>query len=188
MKDGETKASSECESLFYKDGEVIFEEGSSGKEIYIIESGKVEISRHIARVKTTLAVLEKGAFFGEMASITDNPRSATATAIGDVRLKSLAMESLIQRMETDPEFMVMVLKRLINRLRNTTAKLGTLDFRIYSLGENSVEGSFPAFSESLQEVIHDLRTKLKEKERLLEYYRSPWWRRWFGKGQKKEIR
>ena len=47
----------------YEDGEMIFEENSSGKEIYIIGSGEVEISKLIDGIRTPVAVLKKGAFF-----------------------------------------------------------------------------------------------------------------------------
>ena len=52
---------------YYEDGEVIFDEGSSGDEMYVIHSGKVELSRTVDNEKETLAVLGKDSFFGEMA-------------------------------------------------------------------------------------------------------------------------
>jgi len=187
MKDEGLKESKEGDSLSFKDGEVIFEENSFGQDIYIIESGKVEISRHIGRVKTTIAVLERGAFFGEMAPITESPRSATATAVGNVHLTSLSMNGLIQRMQSNSDFMVAVLQRLTNRLKNTTTKMGSLAFRMYALGENSMEGFFPEIPWSLQDIIHSLKEQLDEKQQLLNYYQSPWWQRWFRKGQKKGV-
>jgi CRP-like cAMP-binding protein len=49
-------------------GTVLFQEGDKGEEMFIIQSGRVEVSKRIRGVeKTTLATLEKGEFFGEMA-------------------------------------------------------------------------------------------------------------------------
>ena len=128
MKDRDLEEKHESSFLFYKDGEVIFAENSPGKEIYIIESGKVEISQRLDGTKTPIVVLEKGAFFGEMAPITNTLRSATATAIENVFLTSFSMEEMIERMRIDDVFMVTVLQRLISRLRNTTSRLRTLSF------------------------------------------------------------
>jgi CRP/FNR family cyclic AMP-dependent transcriptional regulator len=70
----------------FKDGKVIFRENRPGKFMYIIDSGKVKLTRTSMRegrnVETTLAVLKKGDFFGEMALFDYGPRSATATAVG----------------------------------------------------------------------------------------------------------
>ncbi len=46
---------------------VLFQEGDHGEEMYIIQTGKVKISKRIRGVEKTLATLEKGEFFGEMA-------------------------------------------------------------------------------------------------------------------------
>jgi len=51
--------------------------------MFIIQSGKVRISKLSKDVEKTLVVLEEGDFFGEMAVIDKGPRSANATAEGD---------------------------------------------------------------------------------------------------------
>ena len=112
--------------LYYEDGEVVFEEGSIGNEMFIIERGKVEISLRVKESKEPIAVLGEGDFFGEMAALTDAPRSATATAIGDVILSSLCLEDILERMQTSPQFTVDIFRTLINRLRSTTSTLRTL--------------------------------------------------------------
>ena len=63
----------------------LFQEGDRGEEMYIIQSGKVKISKRIRGVEKTLATLEKGEFFGEMAILNDKPRSATAETAGRLR-------------------------------------------------------------------------------------------------------
>ena len=62
-------------------GETIFKQGASADHMFIIKEGKVDI--HLSRDDKTihLSTLERGAFFGEMALISDSPRSATATAL-----------------------------------------------------------------------------------------------------------
>ena len=60
-------------------GKVLFREGDAGEDMYIIQSGRVAIKKRTGANKdVTLAVLEKGDFFGEMAVLERMPRSATA--------------------------------------------------------------------------------------------------------------
>ena len=66
----------------YKAGDIIFKEGDAAQELFIIQSGEVEI-RLGNRV---LEKLPQYSIFGEMALIDASPRSATAVAAGDVKL------------------------------------------------------------------------------------------------------
>ena len=64
--------------------EVIFEEGTTGSEMYLIRSGRVQLSvRNNDNQQVPLVVLNPGDFFGEMALVDDSPRSATASAVED---------------------------------------------------------------------------------------------------------
>lgn len=74
----------------FKDGEVIFSEGDPPGAVYIIISGEVEISRGVEDQKVVLAKRGWEEVFGEMALVDNNPRSATATALGDVKLYEIS--------------------------------------------------------------------------------------------------
>jgi CRP-like cAMP-binding protein len=67
----------------YKDGHVIFEEGSNGDGIYAVEKGEVEISKKIGGERLVIEVLKAGDIFGELAYLDKESRSATATAKGE---------------------------------------------------------------------------------------------------------
>lgn len=69
-------------------GEVLFEEGSRGHLIYVIEEGLVEISRRTGTTTTVLARLGPGDHVGDMGALFQRPRSATVTAVGPVTLRS----------------------------------------------------------------------------------------------------
>ena len=62
-------------------GTVLFREGDRGQTMYVIRSGKVNISKRIGDSEITLAVLGPGEFFGEMALLEGLPRSAGATVV-----------------------------------------------------------------------------------------------------------
>ena len=61
-------------------GDIIFSEGEIGTEMFIIQSGVVELFTSIAGDMRVLATLEKGDFFGEMSVLEDLPRTASARA------------------------------------------------------------------------------------------------------------
>lgn len=65
----------------FSGGEVIFREGDSGEEMYVVLDGRVMISKYIPGAgEEALAFLERGAYFGEMGLIDQEPRSADAKA------------------------------------------------------------------------------------------------------------
>ena len=78
----------------YKDGELIFKEGSSGDWIYIVISGAVEISRTIEGKKMTFALLTSEDVFGELSFFSGLKRTTTAIAIGNTTLGVLNRHTL----------------------------------------------------------------------------------------------
>ena len=75
--------------VYYQKGENIIKEGDQDKKMYIILEGSVKITLSDGNEKIQVALLKKGDFFGEMSLFIDAPRSATATAIGEVKLTYL---------------------------------------------------------------------------------------------------
>ena len=78
-----TEGANALEQRTLDSGEVLFEQGSLGGRIYIVESGEVEILREGEDV---VAVMKKGEHFGEMGPLFDLPRSATARARGKAKV------------------------------------------------------------------------------------------------------
>ena len=107
----------------YKAGDVIFKEGSHGVAVYIIESGKVEISKGIQGKKLAVETLGPGDLFGEMGFIDHAPRSATATALEDTVLGLLDKDFLDSEFNQISSDFRGVVRTLVKRLRNTTQKL-----------------------------------------------------------------
>src|SRR5215831_19644865 len=73
----------------YEADESVFEEGQPGAALFLILEGKIAIEICRETSATRLAVLEQGAFFGEMALLDDTPRSASARALE--RTQTLAL-------------------------------------------------------------------------------------------------
>ncbi len=104
-------------------GEVIFTENNYGDEMYIVRSGKVEISRMTEHGKQVLAIIGKGGFFGEMALLNDTPRTATATAVETTTLLTFSKEAVVARIKSNPAFALELLAGLSERLMYTTSRL-----------------------------------------------------------------
>jgi uncharacterized membrane protein len=99
---------------------VLFRAGDSGNAMYIIEHGKVRICvRTTAGHEVTLAELGRGDFFGEMALLDGQPRSADAVAVEDATLAVLSREHFLSFMGRNTNVALEMLTALANRLRQT---------------------------------------------------------------------
>jgi len=115
----------------HADGEVIFSEGAPGNKMYVIIDGQVKIAQKGAGGEHEIGVLREGELFGEMAVIDNSPRSATAKAIGRVRL--VAINEVALRV-TRPELCVKLFKSLASILAE---KVRRTDRRIQEVMERS---------------------------------------------------
>jgi len=99
-------------------GEVIFEEGSVGKHMYVVVSGRVDIRKKTGDRDAVVATLGKGELFGEMALVDNLPRSAAAVALEDrtsvVEIDHAQFAYLVGQ---QPAFALIILKALSLRLR-----------------------------------------------------------------------
>lgn len=78
----------------FADGETIIAEGTPGDAFYMLADGLVVVTKKVGSAPRTLAHLSEGAVFGEMALVSNAPRTATVTARGEVALLSLARADL----------------------------------------------------------------------------------------------
>lgn len=108
----------------YVKSEVIFEENSLGKEMYIVYSGKVRLfTKGETDSCLTLATIEEGGFFGEMTLIDKSPRSATAVAEENTRLIVLDRPKFLYMIQQQPMFAFTIMGVLCRRIRETNAQL-----------------------------------------------------------------
>jgi CRP/FNR family cyclic AMP-dependent transcriptional regulator len=108
------------EPLDSKAKTVLFRAGDAGDAMYLIERGKVRICVHTKDgLEVTLAELGRGDFFGEMALLDGEPRSADAVVAEDAKLALLSREHFLTFMRNTPEVALEMLTALANRLRHT---------------------------------------------------------------------
>ena len=104
----------------YRTGEPIFAEGDGGDGLYIIDSGRVQISAVVTgkEQRQVLSRLGPGEFFGEMAVIDSGPRSATATAEQETIAAFIPREDLLQIWKASPDLALNLVREFSLRLRD----------------------------------------------------------------------
>ncbi len=107
----------------YETNESIFEEGQPGAALFLILDGKIAIEICRETSTTCLAVLDRGAFFGEMALLDETPRSATARALERTRTLALYRNDLNELVHRDAKTACQIYRSLAgmigDRLRLT---------------------------------------------------------------------
>jgi CRP-like cAMP-binding protein len=92
---------------------ILMREGETGQEFFVLVEGSVNIDRAGKRVRT----LEPGDFFGEVALLSEGPRTATATAETPSKLLVLAHREFHSLMAQFPSIQTSILSCLATRLR-----------------------------------------------------------------------
>jgi CRP-like cAMP-binding protein len=104
-------------------GEVLFHEGDPGDALYVIVEGEVSVSAE-GPPRVEMARMGAGAFIGEVALMTDQPRSATVTATLDAELLRIDRKTLATVLATHGEVLSAVLRfvrdRLVDRWQRTS--------------------------------------------------------------------
>ena len=102
----------------FKSGEIIFKQDQQGDHAFLIETGNVEIYyTHRGGLETSLAILGPGEIFGEMALIDSSLRSASTRATTACKLYVISKEQLRDKLDSSDLTVQLVVKMLLNRLR-----------------------------------------------------------------------
>jgi len=130
-------------------GKVICKENEIGDKMYIIQDGNVRISKEINGKEHILAVLGKGDFFGEMAIVTRVKRTATATAVGKVKLLAFDRDGFISMIEKNARIALNIIDKLCRRLQQANLQIqhlvkknekGLINLNLYYVfSENGME-------------------------------------------------
>jgi CRP/FNR family cyclic AMP-dependent transcriptional regulator len=111
----------------YKEGDTIFHRDDPGVALYVILSGKVKIHNETPDGgDLMIAVLTPGDFFGELAVIDGEERSADATTLEPTELLMLTKQDMHDIIQRHPKIGLNLLVTLSGRLRRTTDSLRAL--------------------------------------------------------------
>jgi len=104
-------------------GELVFAEHELGEEMYIVHSGKVIIFNEIGGRENLLDSIPSGSYFGEMAIVDEQPRSASARGAEDSILLVLHQNDFRAAVHDYPDIAFEVMKEFIRRLRQADQRM-----------------------------------------------------------------
>ncbi|MGH3257094.1 MAG: patatin-like phospholipase family protein [Streptosporangiaceae bacterium] len=97
-------------------GEVVFREGDPGTGLFLVVSGRLRLSVAAEGAERMLYDVGRGAIIGEMAALTDRPRSATVQAVRDSDLLLLRVSSFTSLLERSPALVTGMMRLLVDRV------------------------------------------------------------------------
>jgi CRP-like cAMP-binding protein len=169
----------------FKPGEVLFEEGSTGRELFIIQSGKVGVYKKGADGDTELATIGEGGIIGEMSLLDNLPRSATVKAIDETKTLPIGPATFQATVESVPVWLASIIKIVVSRLRDANKRVDTAILRDKERGIASLMvlllkrhrhefSSYTAldYEQVVVEVYYVCRLKKKEIVALLEQFQK----------------
>lgn len=112
--------------LKLKPGDVACREGESGDEMYVVQKGKIRLTRNVAGATTEVAVLAKGDFFGEMSLLEGQPRAESAQAVEEtevLRVNGLVFNKMVT---SNAEIAVRMLRKISKRLAEANDRITAL--------------------------------------------------------------
>lgn len=132
--------------------QAFFLEGQPSDKMYLLVEGEVSLVRN----KRTLDIVRPGEIFGEMAVITQQPRTATAMARKFCVARSLDARQFQQAIQATPEFALMLMNIMNNRLRLTLELMK----QTASLPSTAEREEFTVFDKRMiEELVAAFRTR-----------------------------
>ena len=121
------------ESLTYRAGEVLFEQGDDGDSAFVVLDGEASVLINIGGEKREVAVIGSKQVFGEMAVLCNIPRTAAIAAKSDLEGVRIDRDAFLKLLSEFPEVSLQVMRFLAARLEATTQDLGQAKARIREL-------------------------------------------------------
>ncbi len=106
----------------FKRGSLMFIEGETSTEMYILRSGRVRILKQEGDNTIELAVLGPGSVLGELSLLDHQPRAATGQVIEEVVATIIDENLFMQTLARTPSWLTNIIKLVVKRLRDTMKK------------------------------------------------------------------
>ncbi len=104
-------------------GENVFSEGDTGDQMFIIQEGRVKVTKNLSGREHVLSTLGKGDFFGEMAIVNNVRRTATVTALTEVQLLAFNREGFLSMVTKNAKIALNIIDKLCRRLQNMNTQI-----------------------------------------------------------------
>lgn len=138
--------------ITFPGGTEIFKEGDAGDALYVVASGRVQISAVMGNgERQVLSRVPPGEVFGEFAIIDNQPRSATALAEIDTTLYVVPREQMISLLTRSPQFSFSMMREITQRLR---------EFNRQYIGQVLQAERMAVVGRFASSIVHDLKNPL----------------------------
>ncbi|HET6714325.1 MAG TPA: cyclic nucleotide-binding domain-containing protein [Actinomycetota bacterium] len=107
------RLAADTDELTYARGEAVVREGELGETLFVVLEGEAKVVRGKRKVGTVLP----GDFFGELAAIDAQPRSASVIAVTPLRVLRLFRRHLLGLLEDEPQVTLKLLDGIVRRIR-----------------------------------------------------------------------
>jgi CRP-like cAMP-binding protein len=108
-------------------GELLFAEGEGSKSMYFLKSGMIRIFKKKGDSPIEIETVRSGQILGELAFLDGNPRSASAEALTECDLMEISGQSFQEVMGHMPDWLKILLKTVVQRLRTASTRIRQLD-------------------------------------------------------------
>ena len=108
-------------------GEVVFEEGEPGDELFVVQSGVIELTRRGPGGPRRVARFGAGEFFGEISAVEGTRRTARAAAVGPACVLRLDRATVESMCISQPEIALRLIRGLARRLLDAEHRLARVD-------------------------------------------------------------
>jgi CRP-like cAMP-binding protein len=114
-------------SRHYESGKFIFLEDSEGEQCFFVIQGSVKVTRLSKDGREViLAMLNEGEFFGELALLDGESRSANVIALEETEVLTLNREDFLVVLQDYPQIAIQLLKEMAHRLRKSDRQIASL--------------------------------------------------------------
>jgi signal transduction histidine kinase len=146
------------ETITIPSGESVISEHALGDCLFVIVKGSVEINKELAEkddnMVAQLKVMNPGEFFGEMALIDNEPRSANVISRDNVELLVIPKERFLNIAYTNPKVLFNLIRTLSWRLRDTNQKFAEVMEKLIA------QSRLMAIGMAASKIMHDIKTPL----------------------------
>lgn len=113
----------------YAAGEVIFREGEQGREVFILQEGRVRVLKRVRTVERSLQILKPGDLFGEGALLPGFVRTSSAVALSDVVVLALDPDTFGALLQGSAAVAMRLVQQLVRRLRDAEDQIENMMLR-----------------------------------------------------------
>ena len=119
----------EKHSKIYEPGTVLFYEGDPASKLWVINEGRIQISKRVFTEEIVLEILGPGEFCGELSLVTDAPQAVTATVIEPARLLVIDATQFEAMIRANGELSMRMMRKLAGRLNEAQFLVSALQMR-----------------------------------------------------------